>query len=255
MWSLKPGARLTISTPGNHFELGRGHPEYLLLAGGIGITPIYSMALALAAGGRRFRLLYAGRTRAGSRASPTSCARAIGDRLARVRRRGGRAASTSPAEIAALAPGWRALCLRPDRPARGDEARLAGAAAGRWTRCASRPSATAGALRRGLHVKHPAAGPEIDVPRNQTMLDALEAAGVDMIFDCRRGECGLCALDDPGVRGRHRPPRRLLQRRRKGGERQALHLRLPRRGRQHHRRHGGPASHEHSYALCRAKLP
>ena len=26
------------------------------------------------------------------------------------------------------------------------------------------------------------------------MLEALGAAGVDMIFDCRRGECGLCAV-------------------------------------------------------------
>ena len=26
------------------------------------------------------------------------------------------------------------------------------------------------------------------------MLDALEAAGIAMISDCRRGECGLCAL-------------------------------------------------------------
>jgi vanillate O-demethylase ferredoxin subunit len=37
-------------------------------------------------------------------------------------------------------------------------------------------------------------GKQIVVPRNQTMLDALESAGVDMIFDCRRGECGLCAV-------------------------------------------------------------
>ena len=42
MWSLAPGAQLTISTPGNHFEFSRGRPEYLLLAGGIGITPIFS---------------------------------------------------------------------------------------------------------------------------------------------------------------------------------------------------------------------
>jgi len=26
------------------------------------------------------------------------------------------------------------------------------------------------------------------------MLEALEDAGVDMIFGCRRGECGLCVL-------------------------------------------------------------
>ena len=33
------------------------------------------------------------------------------------------------------------------------------------------------------------------------MLEALEAAGVDMIFDCRRGECGLCALPILKVEG------------------------------------------------------
>jgi vanillate O-demethylase ferredoxin subunit len=34
----------------------------------------------------------------------------------------------------------------------------------------------------------------IDVPANQTMLAALEAAGIHMISDCRRGECGICAV-------------------------------------------------------------
>jgi len=33
------------------------------------------------------------------------------------------------------------------------------------------------------------------------MLEALEAAGVEMIFDCRRGECGLCALPILAVDG------------------------------------------------------
>ncbi|MGA2291530.1 2Fe-2S iron-sulfur cluster-binding protein [Bradyrhizobium sp.] len=40
----------------------------------------------------------------------------------------------------------------------------------------------------------PRLGKEISVGANQTLLEALEAASVDMIFDCRRGECGLCAL-------------------------------------------------------------
>jgi vanillate O-demethylase ferredoxin subunit len=44
-------------------------------------------------------------------------------------------------------------------------------------------------------VRIPRLGTEVDVPQNQTMLEALEAAGIEMIFDCRRGECGLCALD------------------------------------------------------------
>ena len=37
--------------------------------------------------------------------------------------------------------------------------------------------------------------------QNETMLDALEAAGIEMIFDCRRGECGLCALPILSVDG------------------------------------------------------
>jgi vanillate O-demethylase ferredoxin subunit len=43
-------------------------------------------------------------------------------------------------------------------------------------------------------VRIPRLGKEISVGANQTLLEALEAASVDMIFDCRRGECGLCAL-------------------------------------------------------------
>jgi vanillate O-demethylase ferredoxin subunit len=34
----------------------------------------------------------------------------------------------------------------------------------------------------------------VEIPQNQSMLDALEAAGIEMISDCRRGECGLCAV-------------------------------------------------------------
>ena len=59
MWSLAPGAILNISGPASHFDLSRGRGEYLLLAGGIGITPIFTMALALAQTGANFKLLYA----------------------------------------------------------------------------------------------------------------------------------------------------------------------------------------------------
>lgn len=32
------------------------------------------------------------------------------------------------------------------------------------------------------------------VRRNRTLLDALKDHGVDMMWDCLRGECGLCAV-------------------------------------------------------------
>jgi vanillate O-demethylase ferredoxin subunit len=33
------------------------------------------------------------------------------------------------------------------------------------------------------------------------VLEALEGAGVDVLSDCKRGECGLCALDMLRVEG------------------------------------------------------
>jgi len=44
MWSLQKGDRLKISAPTNHFELSHTREQYLLVAGGIGITPLIGMA-------------------------------------------------------------------------------------------------------------------------------------------------------------------------------------------------------------------
>ena len=41
----------------------------------------------------------------------------------------------------------------------------------------------------------PRHGCEIEVPANQSLLAALEAAGIETLSGCRRGECGGCALD------------------------------------------------------------
>jgi phthalate 4,5-dioxygenase reductase component len=56
------GDRLPVSEPRNAFELDEKAPGFLLLAGGIGITPILSMAWRLHAIGARFRLYYCTRT-------------------------------------------------------------------------------------------------------------------------------------------------------------------------------------------------
>jgi vanillate O-demethylase ferredoxin subunit len=50
-------------------------------------------------------------------------------------------------------------------------------------------------------VEIPRLGKTIEVPANRSLLDALESAGVAMIHDCRRGECGLCALPILGADG------------------------------------------------------
>jgi vanillate O-demethylase ferredoxin subunit len=42
---------------------------------------------------------------------------------------------------------------------------------------------------------------DVRVSEQQTMLAALRHAGVDMMWDCLRGECGLCAVDVLAVDG------------------------------------------------------
>jgi ferredoxin-NADP reductase len=191
MWSLKSGARIAHSAPANHFGLASGKPEYLLLAGGIGITPIYSHALALAHAGARFRLLYACRNR-GELALGDELRERIGDRLEPVYSEERRIDIAS--EIERLDPKGELYVCGPIG--------MLEAAKGCW-RASGRPVdllrfETFGASGRypaaPFAVRIPRLGREIEVPVGKSMLDALEEAGVEMIFDCRRGECGLCAL-------------------------------------------------------------
>jgi vanillate O-demethylase ferredoxin subunit len=121
MWTLRPGARIALSAPGNHFHLALGRSEYLLLAGGIGVTPIFTHALALAERNARFRLLYACRSR-GDLALADELAERLGDRLELFLSEEGRRVRSECSK------------RRNDAGARAD---------GRWIACASRHSAAA----------------------------------------------------------------------------------------------------------------
>lgn len=58
---VQPGDLLRVSSPRNHFPLAEA-PRSLLLAGGIGVTPILAMARALHAHDRPFEMHYCGRS-------------------------------------------------------------------------------------------------------------------------------------------------------------------------------------------------
>jgi len=61
MWSLKAGFKIRISQPTNNFELSHNTNNYLLIAAGIGITPIIGMAKILnRKAGLEVKMLYAG---------------------------------------------------------------------------------------------------------------------------------------------------------------------------------------------------
>ncbi|GLR89656.1 PDR/VanB family oxidoreductase [Bradyrhizobium iriomotense] len=192
MWRLKVGERLTIFEPGNSFELSYGRPDYLLLAGGIGITPIYTMALALHQANANFRLLYAARSRR-DLALADELTTYVGERLQLFVGEEGQRIDIG-GEIARLdARGELYVC--------GPFGMLE-AAKELWNQ-AGRPAThlryesfgnTGGFAAAPFKIRVPRLGLEIDVPAHRSMLEALEDAGVGMIFGCRRGECGLCVL-------------------------------------------------------------
>jgi ferredoxin-NADP reductase len=199
MWSLAPGARIAHSAPANHFGLMLGRPDYLLIAGGIGVTPIFSHALALAHAGQPFRLLYACRSKS-DLALADELRDEIGDRLEIVLSRDGGRIDIAK-EIARLDPQGELYVCGPIGML--EAAKRAWGASGRPLDLLRFETFGASGEYPAVPftLKIPRLGREIKVPANETMLDALEAAGIEMIFDCRRGECGLCALPILNVDG------------------------------------------------------
>jgi ferredoxin-NADP reductase len=199
MWSLERGAELAIGEPRNHFPLTLGAPRHLVLAGGIGITPLLGMALTLHQRGADVQVRYAARS-TGELVYRDRLATALGDRLRTFADDAGPAIDLD-AEVAHLPAGALMWVCGP--------LPLLDAARAAWAR-AGRPAAdlrfetfgnTGAHAAQPFWVELPRHGLRIEVPADQTLLDALGAAGVDVLSECRRGECGLCAMDIVGVQG------------------------------------------------------
>lgn len=199
MWSLEAGAELLIGEPDNHFELAFNAPQFLLIAGGIGITPLVGMAQMLAAKGADVRMRYAARC-APELVLGEALRQCLGERLQTFCSDAGEHMHLDT-EIAALAPGAQMLVCGPIG--------LLDAAREAWER-AGRPPADLRFETFG-NSGHHAAQPfwvelprhqlRIEVPADRSLLDVLTEAGVETLSDCCRGECGLCALDVISVQG------------------------------------------------------
>ncbi|MCA1365224.1 MULTISPECIES: PDR/VanB family oxidoreductase [unclassified Bradyrhizobium] len=199
MWSLQPGARLDITQPASLLAVDWTRENYCLIAGGIGITPILGAAQALARRGADVTLHYAVRSRREA-AYLDDLAAMLGDRLVvHASEEGSRL--DMDALFASLPQGTLALFCGPMRML--DAARHAWIGAGhplpdlRYETFGSSGTLPTETFR----VRLKDSGVELEIPRERSMLDVLNASGFEVISDCKRGECGLCAIDVVNVDG------------------------------------------------------
>lgn len=187
---LAEGDEIRIEPPSNDFPLTEG-PAHLLIAGGIGVTPIRSMATALAARGADFRMIYCARS-AEDAAYLDDLRAELGDRLT-FHDDGG-----DPARVYDF---WDHFA----EPTR-EHVHCCGPAplmeeikaiSGHWPEGRVRfedfkPVEVIRADDRPFRVTLAATGETYDVPADRTILEALRDAGVATKSSCESGTCGTC---------------------------------------------------------------
>lgn len=192
MHGLRYADVLTVQAPKNEFPLRRQGARAVLVAGGIGITPLASMAAQCRAQGHPVRLYYAGRSRALMAFLP-QLEQLLGDDMLVHED----AVAGSPIDV----DGLLAACGETDQlhvcgPKALLDAVLAKARERGWPKerlhfeVFTAPAAVVGDI--AFEVVLAQSGRTLQVAADQTLLDCLVHAGCDPIFDCTRGECGVC---------------------------------------------------------------
>ena len=193
--ALRVGQLLPVSAPRNHFALvdDRDAPV-LLIAGGIGITPLYAMAQQLAAQGRPWTLHYAARTR--DRAAFADVLQALGGERVHLyfdAEPGGGALDLA-AVVAQADPLAHLYCCGPQGMLQAFEQATQGRAPQRvhLERFAAAAAAAANGAQSGFDVVLARSGRTIRIEPGTSILEGCLAAGVDAPSSCHEGFCGTC---------------------------------------------------------------
>lgn len=183
---VRPGSVLEIRPPRNNFPLAEAD-RYVLIAGGIGITPLLPMISQLDQQGAEWRLHFGGRHRA--RMAFAEELASYGDRV-----------SWYPEDecgliplneiVGQVPPGTLVYCCGPEpllaaveRTCRPDVLRM--------ERFHPKEIETTGPDR-PITVVLSRSGRTIEVPAGLSILDSLERAGEDVPSSCREGTCATC---------------------------------------------------------------
>lgn len=191
MHGLDVGDRVIFTAPKNSFAVEKNAPA-VLLAGGIGLTPLISMAAALDAAGQSFVFHYAGRSEQ-VMAYHTELAARWGDAF-HLHCDDADSALELDVLIASVGAAHLYVC--------GPRGLLDAVRA---------KAAEAGIAAERVHFElFEAAAPEVgdsafevqindgtvfDIPVGKSIIDVLEENDIDVMYDCQRGDCGICQCD------------------------------------------------------------
>lgn len=188
------GRTLHVNAVRNNFPL-EDHAKYLLIAGGIGVTPMMAMARELAKRDVEWQMLYLGRTRSGM-AFTTELARVCGDRLD-VRPDDEHLSLDLVQRIADTPAGTVIYCCGPEGLLKAVESACAAAHPARELRLErfaagsdSVPATATDASEFTVCLKRQ--GVELQVPADRSILEVVRDVVPDVPFSCEQGYCGTC---------------------------------------------------------------
>ncbi|WP_246213289.1 PDR/VanB family oxidoreductase [Kitasatospora viridis] len=181
---LHPGVRLTVRRPRNGFVFC-AEPAVLLVAGGIGITPLLPMAREAARRGLDWHLVHAGRS---PQSLPfTEELRALDPARITLLTEG---VPTGAQLLAPAAPGAAVYCCGPAPMLAAVQQALDASGALHFERFGAAPVRDG----RPFTLKLADTGEELPVPADRSALDVLREARPGVPYSCHQGFCGTCEV-------------------------------------------------------------
>ena len=205
------GQVLTASGPTNNFPLHAEATHHLLIAGGIGITPLLAMGYELRRRGADFRMYYCTRAPQ-TTAFVDEVKEVFGERVTFVHDGGDVTRGLKLDEVLAdPADGTHLYVCGP-----AGLLNAARKASENWpegtvhfelftsTRTEAQKAELAGRGNEAFEIELAQSGMTLTVPPDKTILDVLNENGIEMIYVCEDGWCGTCTVGLLGGKADHR---------------------------------------------------
>lgn len=193
--ALQIGSELLISAPKNHFELAPAAQHSLLLAGGIGVTPLLCMAEQLATQGAPFEMHYCSRSKERTAFVPRIAGSAFAGQVQFHFDDGDAAQKLDMAALMQMPQAGQHLYVC--GPKGFMDAVLATARAAGWPEEQLHFEFFGAEVKSmesdgSFEVEVSGTGQVVMVPKDKTVVQALTEAGIEVQTACEQGVCGTC---------------------------------------------------------------